>query len=646
MKKFFRKFKRFSNIFTNAFIRRFGVAIASIIIGLIISFFQSQVHAIDIEWNDTEYTLPDIPANYNNYNVIVRSTNTASGIAYLKSMESIDGLYYDTSSHKLTYGSNNAGLQCSCNYINGDTSWGSTTSISSNATGMNNCLILWADFDVLDQYGDVFHSKDEIFYKGAIPVNIYTEDYELLAEYITNKYEYWFILENQYVQSSIGNGEVRQQIQVFGSNTKEMWVNIYDDSNPNSNGGNSGNVGVRIEGNADNTRYYIDRYEISYVNTFNNRYNYNYPVLNFNTVNFTPDTISYGSHYIINDGYRGEQVRYYNQAFATAPTSFTHILASNYDVKDYNGAIIYHNSSRRVPELTTPIEDLENLEFDYLSVDSWGYSDTDFYMLIYDRTYTGVDPEFAMTPQREILINKNSPYYKQLLSVDPTKNCIYWIPLEEMGIQFSINGAYEIRFGIRNYYSPDGSFGGGGSGGGFREGDETSLSSYYYEFIGNNYSWTLSPNLTQGVIDNVNKRIELTTEQRQHYDTVNSINDINFFMRNGKVGDGVISLPTVVVPDTTFGFFDTLFVGLREAFTTFNDNSISFSLLGHTYNIYPSNFFLPNNDIFNALRNILSVFWYIQIYLYILKDVYIIAQAVESGSFAGGIEGSVKADMV
>lgn len=38
----------------------------------------SKVFALDIEWNDTTYTFPDIPDNANSYNIIVKYTNPSS----------------------------------------------------------------------------------------------------------------------------------------------------------------------------------------------------------------------------------------------------------------------------------------------------------------------------------------------------------------------------------------------------------------------------------------------------------------------------------------------------------------------------------------------------------------------------------------
>lgn len=319
---------------------------------------------------------------------------------------------------------------------------------------------MWSDFDVLDENGDVVHASDVEIDKGLpVTVSIYDNDYPLYCEYIIKNYDYWFILENQYIWSTSGAGNIGQRINIYGSNDREMLLNIYDSANPNSNNGNSGNFSVKLANNPSNY-YTLDEYTYEYNTLLDYRYNYTVACMNFGLINFTPDNLHYGQNPItqVTDGtlLQADQNRYPIRARATAPTQFTHILASNFDIKDYDGNIIYYNSERKPPELATEMTALETLDFEYLAVNSWGYSDTDFYMLIYDRTYTGVDPEFALTPTREILINHTSPYYKQTLSANPSANSVYYIPVSEMGVQFRQGGAYEIRFGIKNQYETGG----------------------------------------------------------------------------------------------------------------------------------------------------------------------------------------------
>lgn len=125
----------------------------------------------------------------------------------------------------------------------------------------------------------------------------------------------------------------------------------------------------------------------------------------------------------------------------------------NFDVYSYqnqNEIVMQPNTSIiKYPEISNSLSDLESLNFDVISVNAWDWSNKDFDILFYDRNNVDTSTTEGLYPKRVITLNKNTPYYQETLSADPDKNAIFWIPIEETGLNFYIGGNYEIRLAER-----------------------------------------------------------------------------------------------------------------------------------------------------------------------------------------------------
>lgn len=124
----------------------------------------------------------------------------------------------------------------------------------------------------------------------------------------------------------------------------------------------------------------------------------------------------------------------------------------NFNIYNWGDDSLYSESNLQFiqyPEIANSSSDLESLNFDVVSINAWDWSNKDFDILFYDRNNVDTSTTDGLYPKRVITLNKNTPYYQESLSADPDKNAIFWVPIEETGLNFYIGGNYEIRLAER-----------------------------------------------------------------------------------------------------------------------------------------------------------------------------------------------------
>lgn len=133
--------------------------------------------------------------------------------------------------------------------------------------------------------------------------------------------------------------------------------------------------------------------------------------------------------------------------------SFSWIFG-NFDFIVNNVSVDFEYSLNKYPEIANNLEDLESLNFDVISINGWEYSTKEFDVLFYDRNIKDTTSTEGLYPKRVITLSQNTSYFQSDLSADPTKNAIFWIPIDETGLNFYIGGTYEIRLAERVKLNP------------------------------------------------------------------------------------------------------------------------------------------------------------------------------------------------
>lgn len=322
----------------------------------------------------------------------------------------------------------------------------------------------------------------------------------------------------------------------------------------------------------------------------------------------------------------------------------TSVFFSNHTVENTSGTIIIPETNPKItePEIATPQEDLENLSFDYISVNANSWSDKIIYALFYDRNNMTSESTEGLYPIKEIPLSKEfySDYLNEELSTD--NNSVFWIPNNATGLYFVRNGNYEIRLAER-IYSEDG-------GGGFRDENEN----YSYSYFGNTITFSVSDAVSDDRLNLLNNATKELQEKQRHDETIGAINkqtdqDKNFY-------DGILSneYNQNQAGDTLTGMGggfrdsvdDSSYVGLFSTVVSKFASIINGDYSSVDRIEYP----LPNSDkkiiitsdiLYNIIKdtfvyNYLQLFWTYLFGMYIFKFSYGLIKAIKTGSILDG----------
>ena len=388
------------------------------------------------------------------------------------------------------------------------------------------------------------------------------------------------------------------------------------------------------------------KYIIIAYSTYNQRFYTSY--INSNSlITYTPNNNNTGAirstngdMKLLSYSYENNSWVYNSSSFRSSNAiSFNNPLFTTIDILNSDGTIYKSAQSFvKYPEIANSLNDLETLNFDVISVNAWDWSNKDFDILFYDRNNVDVSTTDGLYPKRVITLNKNTSYYQPTISADPNKNAIFWIPIEETGLNFYIGGNYEIRLAERVPIQ---------GGGGFRNGSE-----YSYNYLGQSVTFTISSNTTQDRIDSINQQIEEATEKKYHEETINSLDNLNNALTNTTPD---INISNEIDSSLNFdnqnqalnnlnnGFFSRLTSMLSNllGYDLSQDTSVSIPLPNSNQSII-----LHSKDIYDnvtgALRLIINAFWIYIFSFYMWKFINKIYIAVSTGnildSFSSGGE--------
>lgn len=349
----------------------------------------------------------------------------------------------------------------------------------------------------------------------------------------------------------------------------------------------------------------------------------NFAMSQFNTKTALSMTKNSGYYWYVEDYGTVEPLQLYN---------FEAVVASS-SVSFTDGELIFGDV--RPPQLNTSIEDIQSLNFDYLSVDTWGYSEQDVYMLFYDRNIQTNDSTLGLYPINEILLNNNSSYFKPELSVVPSKNSTYWIPNTELGFNYKLGGKYEIRFAIKEQI-------------------DSEYTDFAYKYIGEYYDITLNTDIDNDVISSLNTASKDYIDKQRHDQTISAIDKQtqateNLINTNTSIEDDEIIQSGVITEDnediTASGFnniFNAFYNGITAEPT---DIVLPIPYVNKNITINP-NFLRDLLGDNNILIKLIESFYFFIVSLYIVKDIEKIIEKIKNGDIATSTDTNIKADML
>lgn len=229
------------------------------------------------------------------------------------------------------------------------------------------------------------------------------------------------------------------------------------------------------------------------------------------------------------------------------------------------------------PSLGNTQSQLENLSFDNFIINANSFTqdmindpDSPLVMLFYNRSLSNSSNTDGLYPIKEKYFYKESIYFDTENSTDD--NYIFNYPIFKTGVFFNIGSTYEIKLAKRVYIQEYNTWG--------------------YDFFDNSYTFTVSTNVTQDYINQLNQQTATTTDeenQQQQLDAINnqtqSIDNINNSITNSTVDNSSIDLPTDNTNNPTQSGIDNIFQTIYNGFTSGTPQDIVFPLPFSSNNI-------------------------------------------------------------
>lgn len=377
-----------------------------------------------------------------------------------------------------------------------------------------------------------------------------------------------------------------------------------------------------------------NQYWLNYINTNDNYWEYK---------RFELPTLSDLSNKIVfwaNSNSNFTSTNWSRNYISYVDASVNNLVYSSLDIYNNNNELVfsspYNTPPRRVPAISTSLEDLETLNFDVLSIDGWNYSNEDFYLLVYDRNYSETESYNNLYPKKEILLNGDSPFYVSELSADPSVNKIFWVPIGELGLEWKIDGTYGFRFAIR-------------------EPIESEFSEWAYSYLDDELQFTVDSNVAPSVISSFNN----ATQQTNNNNDFNELNDNiksqtqqnNEFYNNilsNSYDDGQIDDTLGNISESSTNFDDSQYTGLFTAIFGRFSNIINGNYNEIEHLSYP----IPNTEqsivissdlLYSKIQGtfiytLLQVFWMYLFGMYTFKFSYNLIIKIKDGSILNGYE--------
>ena len=321
------------------------------------------------------------------------------------------------------------------------------------------------------------------------------------------------------------------------------------------------------------------------------------------------------------------------------------ILFLNFDIYDYTNRNNIIFSSNAIPQYNSPTlsnttSELENLNFNNFIINANDYTediennDGTLYMLFYNRSLSNSQNTDGLYPIKEKGFTKGSIYTDSESST--SDNIVFSFPLFMSGVYFNIGSTYEIRFAKKSYNSE--------------------WNTDFYEFFDNSYTFTISSNVTQDYINQINQQTATSSDSEREQDLQNSINqqtqsidNINNTITDSTVDSSSIELPTDNTNDPTQSGVDNIFQTIYNSFTSGTAQDIVFPIPFTNKSII-----LPANYIYNSLNNnnaswiitIIQAFWLYLISRFIITDIMSKIRKIKQGNLDNIENSNIKEDML
>lgn len=313
---------------------------------------------------------------------------------------------------------------------------------------------------------------------------------------------------------------------------------------------------------------------------------------------------------------------------------------SNYNIYTNNGDLVHSSDAFTPPTLNNSLSDLENLSFNNFSISANSYTnelennDGTFYMLFYNRSLSNSQNTDGLYPIKEKAFTKGSIYTDYNNSTDD--NMVFSFPLFMSGVYFNIGSTYEIRFATKTY--------------------NYEYNTYFYDFFDTSYTFTISSNVTQDYINQLNQQTATSSDserEQQLQDSINqqtqSIDNINNTITDSTVDSSSIELPTDNTNDPTQSGVDNIFQTIYNSFTSGTAQDIVFPIPNTNKNItLPASYTydsLNNNNASWVIDIIQAFYWYI-IARYIIVDIMQKIRKIKQGNLDNIENSNIKEDML
>lgn len=194
------------------------------------------------------------------------------------------------------------------------------------------------------------------------------------------------------------------------------------------------------------------------------------------------------------------------------------------------------------PSLSNTQSELENLNFSNFIINANSYTDEienndgTLFMLFYNRSLSNSSNAESLYPIKVKSFTKGSIYTDYENST--SDNMIFSLPLGYSGVFFNIGSTYEIRF-AKQVYNPD-------------------YNTMVYDYFGEPLQFTISSNVTQDYINQLNQQIATSIDNENNQDLQNSINtqtqsidNINNSINDSNIDNSSVNLPVDNTDDPT-----------------------------------------------------------------------------------------------
>lgn len=283
----------------------------------------------------------------------------------------------------------------------------------------------------------------------------------------------------------------------------------------------------------------------------------------------------------------------------------------------------------KYPKITTPIEDLETMSAFNLAVNTYDFRDADVYLMLYDLNL-GYNKN---KPNGLIHLYKGSKYFQPEISGNLSG--IYYIPLSDLGVRFIRGHTYQINFATREEVH---------GGGGFRD------DVYVYEYIGDTTTYTISLNVSDGVMNNYDDSYK-DSQQQQQTDAIKeqTEQDKQFYddLLSDQYDENVIGDTLGDITSSADQLDDSSYLGLFSAIYSKIDYLLSsdFTKVSTITLPYPhgdeQELVIASDIVYNLIKDsffydVLIAFWYFTFGIYVFVFGYEILIAIKTGKILSG----------